>query len=146
MAIQNKQQPSRPRLISNALLILGGLFLVTNLLLPNLFGPKIPQVPYSVFIKQVEDGQVARASVGQNQIRYQLQGDDIQAGEVLATTPIFDLELPQRLESKGVEFAAVPPPQKSWFSNILGWVIPPLIFVGIWQFFLFIVENTAFLL
>jgi cell division protease FtsH len=136
MAIQNKPKPSRARLITNALLVLGGLFLVTNLLLPSLSGPKIPQVPYSMFIKQVEDGQVARASVGQNQIRYQLQGNDIQPGQVLTTTPLFDLELPQRLENKGVEFAAVPPPKNSWFGSILGWVIPPLIFVAIWRFFL----------
>jgi cell division protease FtsH len=136
MTVKNKPQPPRSRLIANILLSLAGLFLLTNLLLPQFFGPQIPQVPYSLFINQVEDGQVARASVGQNQIRYQLQGEDSQPGQVLATTPIFDLELPQRLENKGVEFAAVPPPQKSWFSNILGWVIPPLIFVAIWQFFL----------
>jgi cell division protease FtsH len=55
---------------------------------------------------------------------------------VLRTTPIFDLELPKRLEEKGIEFAAAPPPRNSWFGTILSWVIPPLIFVGIWQFFL----------
>ncbi len=135
MGIKDKP-PSRPRQIGNILLVLAGLFFLANLFLPQLFGAPIPQVPYSLFIEQVEDGQVARASVGQNEIRYQLKDESAQPGQVLRTTPIFDLELPKRLEEKGIEFAAAPPPRTGWFTNILGWVIPPLIFVAIWQFFL----------
>ncbi len=135
MGIKDKP-PSRSRQIGNILLLLAGLFFLANLFLPQLFGPPIPQVPYSLFIDQVEDGQVARASVGQNEIRYQLKDESAQPSQVLRTTPIFDLELPKRLEEKGIEFAATPPPRTGWFTNILGWVIPPLIFVAIWQFFL----------
>ena len=137
MAIKNKPQPSRYRLIGNILLSLAGLFFLANLFVPQIFGNPVPQVPYSLFIDQVEDGNVARVSVGQNEIRYQLKDEDSQQlGQVLKTTPIFDLELPKRLEAKGIEFAASPPPKNGWFTNILSWVIPPLIFVGIWQFFL----------
>ncbi|MDX2272833.1 MAG: ATP-dependent zinc metalloprotease FtsH4 [Cyanobacteriota bacterium] len=136
MAIKDQPQPSRPRLIGNILLLVSGLFLLANLFLPMILGPSIPRVPYSLFIEQVDDGEVARASIGQNEIRYQLRGKDNEIGQVLATTPIFDLELPNRLEAKGVEFAAAPPPKNNWFGTILSWVLPPLIFVGIWQFFL----------
>ncbi len=135
MAIKDKPQPPRSRQIGNILLLISGLFLLANLFLPSLFGPQIPKVPYSIFINQVEDGDVARASVGQNEIRYQLKDENNQPGQVLSTTPIFDLELPKRLEEKGIEFAAAPPPKNSWFTTLLGWVIPPLIFVGILQFF-----------
>jgi len=135
MAIKDKPQPPRSRQIGNILLLISGLFLLANLFLPSLFGPQIPQVPYSIFINQVEDGDVARASVGQNEIRYQLKGENNQPGQVISTTPIFDLELPKRLEDKGVEFAAVPPPRNNWFTTLLSWVIPPLIFIGILQFF-----------
>ncbi|MGK7873234.1 MAG: ATP-dependent zinc metalloprotease FtsH4 [Xenococcaceae cyanobacterium] len=136
MSIKDKPQPSRTRLIANILLLLAGLFFLANLFLPQLFAPPIPQVPYSLFIDQVEDAEVARVSVGQNEIRYQLKDEYSQPGQVLRTTPIFDLELPKRLEEKGIEFAATPPPRNRWFTNILGWVIPPLIFVAVWQFFL----------
>ncbi len=136
MAIKDKPQPPRSRQIGNILLLLSGLFLLGNLLLPSLLAPQIPRVPYSIFINQVEDGDVVRASVGQNEIRYQLKGENNQQGQVLSTTPIFDLELPKRLEDKGVEFAATPPPKNGWFFSLLGWVVPPLIFVAIWQFFL----------
>jgi cell division protease FtsH len=131
-----KKPPTRSRQIGNILLLLGGLFLLINIFLPQLFGPPIPQVPYSLFIDQIEDGKVARVSVGQNEIRYQIKDEQGELGQILRTTPIFDLELPNRLEAKGIEFAAAPPPKNGWFTSLLGWVIPPLIFVGIWQFFL----------
>jgi len=136
MAIKDKPQPPRSRQIGNILLLISGLFLLANLFLPIFLGPQIPQVPYSIFIKQVEDGDVARVSVAQNEIRYQIKGENNQPGQLLSTTPIFDLELPKRLEEKGVEFAAAPPPKNGWFISLLGWVVPPLIFVAIWQFFL----------
>lgn len=136
MAIKDKPQAPRNRRIGNIFLLLAGLFFLANLFLPYFLGPRVPQVPYSIFINQVEDSEVARVSVAQNEIRYQLKGENNQPGQVLSTTPIFDLELPKRLEDKGVEFAAVPPPKNSWITSLLGWVVPPLIFVAIWQFFL----------
>jgi cell division protease FtsH len=142
MAIKDQPQPPRSRQIGNILLLVSGLFLLANIFLPNLFGASVPRVPYSLFIHQVQDHDVARVSVGQNEIRYQLKGDEVQGegeakpGQVLATTPIFDLELPKLLEEQGVEFAAAPPPKNGWFNNVLSWVIPPLIFVAIWQFFI----------
>ncbi|MCW6038829.1 ATP-dependent zinc metalloprotease FtsH4 [Spirulina subsalsa FACHB-351] len=136
MSIKNTPQRSWTRLVGNILLIAGTGFLLINLFFPQLFASKPPQVPYSLFIDQVSDGEVARAYVTQDQIRYQLKGVDDKPGEILATTPIFDLQLPQRLEDSGVEFAAAPPKGNNWLGSLLSWVIPPLIFVGIWQFFL----------
>jgi cell division protease FtsH len=120
--------------IGSVLFWLGGLLLIVNIFLPGLLGNKIPQVPYSLFIDQVEDGDVTQVYIGQNQIRYQLKNetDSEEPGQILSTTPIFDLNLPKRLEDKGVQFAAAPPPRNTWFTTLLSWVIPPLIFVGIW--------------
>jgi cell division protease FtsH len=136
MAIKKQPQPRRTRQIGNILLLLSGVFLLINLFLPNLFAPPIPRVPYSLFIHQVQDQEVARVSVGQDEIRYQLKTETGEPGEIFSTTPIFDLELPKRLEDNGIEFAAIPPAKNSWFGSLLSWVIPPLIFVAVWQFFL----------
>ena len=136
MPIKEQPQPPRFRQIANILLVGSSLFLLLNLFLPQLFGPSIQQVPYSLFIHEVQEHQVARASVGQNEIRYQIKGESDLSGQVLRTTPIFDLELPKLLESEGVEFAATPPPTNGWFTSLLSWVVPPLIFVAIWQFFI----------
>ena len=136
MGVKNKPPGSRSRLISNILFIVSGLFLITNLFFPQLYGNPIPQEPYSMFIDRVEDGNVAKASVGQNEIIYELKDANAEQPQVFRTNPVLDLELPKRLEANGVEFTAAPPPKNNWLGNILGWVIPPLIFVAIWQFFI----------
>ena len=136
MGVKNKPPGSRSRLISNILFIVSGLFLITNLFFPQLYGNPIPQEPYSMFIDRVEDGNVARASVGQNEIIYELKDANAEQPQVFRTNPVLDLELPKRLEDNGVEFTAAPPPKNNWLGSILGWVIPPLIFVAIWQFFI----------
>jgi cell division protease FtsH len=136
MAIKNNPNPSWGRLIGNILLIAGVGLLLINILFPQIFAPSIPRVPYSMFIDQIGDGTVTRAYVGQDQIRYQLKGEGEKPGQILETTPVFDLQLPQRLENNGVEFAAAPPKGNNWFGTLLSWVIPPLIFVGIFQFFM----------
>ena len=135
MGVKDKPPGSRSRLISNILFIVSGLFLAVNLFFPQLFGEPTPQVPYSMFIDQVEDGNVARASVGQNEIIYELTDANAEQPQIFRTNPVLDLELPKRLEDNGVEFTAAPP-KNNWFGSILGWVIPPLIFVAIWQFFI----------
>ncbi|MDJ0903687.1 MAG: ATP-dependent zinc metalloprotease FtsH4 [Xenococcus sp. MO_188.B8] len=136
MSVKDKPPGSRPRLISNILFLIAGLFLFVNLFVPQLFGNPIPQVPYSLFIDQVDAGQVNKVSVGQNEIIYEVKGEYEQQSQILRTNPIFDLELPKRLEAQGVEFAAAPPPKNNWLGSILSWVIPPIIFVAIWQFFI----------
>ena len=135
MPIKDKPKPPRLNTLVGLLLLLPGLLLLFNLVLPLFFGPQIPRVPYSFFIEQVQDQDVARVSVGQDRIQYQLKDEASQPGQVLETTPIFDLELPKLLESKGVEFAATPPPSNRWFTTLLSWVIPPIIFVALFQFF-----------
>ncbi len=137
MAVKNEDpRRSRARLIGNILLLVGAGLLVLNLFFPNLFTPPIARVPYSFFVNQLEAGKVARVYIAQDQITYQLKSaTPDQPGEVLATTPIFDLSLPQRLEQNHVEFAAAPVPKNNWFGTLLSWVLPPLIFVGIFQLF-----------
>ncbi|MBO3463613.1 ATP-dependent zinc metalloprotease FtsH4 [Aetokthonos hydrillicola Thurmond2011] len=136
MPIKTEQPTPNPsRRFGSIFLALGALFLIANFILPFVLGPQIPGVPYSLFIHQVEAGEVARVQVGQNEIQFQLKTVNDQAGSVFSTTPIFDLGLPKLLEQKGVEFAAAPPPKNGWFTSLLGWVVPPLIFVAIWQFF-----------
>jgi len=117
-------------------LLIGAGLLIINIFLPNLFAPPLARVPYSLFVHEIEEGHVARVYIGQDQITYQLKGVSPEVpGDVISTTPIFDLNLPERLEKSGVEFAAAPVQKSGWFGTLLSWVIPPLIFVGIFQLF-----------
>jgi cell division protease FtsH len=136
MPVNKDPKPSRSRLLANLVLLVASVLLLINIVFSSLFGSQLAKEPYSMFIHRVEEQEVLRVSVGQNEIRYQVKDEAGQPGEVYTTTPIFDLQLPQRLEDNGVEFAAVPPPKGQWFGSLLSWVIPPLIFIGVWRFFL----------
>ncbi len=131
---QDDNRPNKRFGTINLVLIGFGVLLLLSSLLPNP-GLQVPRVPYSLFINQVNDGDVKRAYITQDQIRYELAKPEEGAPSVLATTPIFDMDLPQRLESKGVEFAAAPPKKPNIFTTVLSWVVPPLIFILVLQFF-----------
>ncbi|AAQ00382.1 MULTISPECIES: ATP-dependent zinc metalloprotease FtsH [Prochlorococcus] len=131
---QDENQPNRRFGIINLVLIGFGALLLLSSFFPNQ-NIQVPRVPYSLFINQVNDGEVKRAYITQEQIRYELSAPTEGAPSVLATTPIFDMDLPQRLENKGVEFAAAPPKKPNIFTTILSWVVPPLIFILVLQFF-----------
>jgi cell division protease FtsH len=143
MSIEEESNRPNFRVFSNIFLILGVLVLITNITLPLILGPQIAGVPYSLFIHQVQQGEVQRVQISQNQIQFQLKTDTTKliktdvppATQIFTTTPIFDLGLPKLLEEQGVEFAAAPPPANAWIGNLLSWVLPPLIFIVIWQLF-----------
>jgi len=132
---EDDNQPNRRFGIINLVLIGFGVLLLISSFVPNQGMQQVPRVPYSLFIDQVNDGAVKRAFITQDQIRYELSAPEDGAPAVLATTPIFDMDLPQRLEDKGVEFAAAPPKKPNIFTTILSWVVPPLIFILVLQFF-----------
>ncbi len=131
---QDENQPNRRFGVINLILIGFGALLLFSSFFPSQ-NMQVPRVPYSLFINQVNDGEVKRAYITQDQIRYELSSPTEGAPSVLATTPIFDMDLPQRLEAKGVEFAAAPPKKPNIFTTILSWVVPPLIFILVLQFF-----------
>ena len=131
---QDDNRPNRRFGIINIVLIAFGVLLLVSSFIPNPAN-QVPRVPYSLFIDQVNDGVVKRAYITQEQIRYELAEPEEGSPPVLATTPIFDMDLPQRLENKGVEFAAAPPKKPNIFTTILSWVVPPLIFILVLQFF-----------
>ena len=132
---QDDNRPNRRFGVINLVLIGFGVLLLFSSFIPSNGMQQVPRVPYSLFIDQVNDGAVKRAFITQDQIRYELSNPEEGSPPVLATTPIFDMDLPQRLETKGVEFAAAPPKKPNIFTTILSWVVPPLIFILVLQFF-----------
>lgn len=137
---KSPMKPPRMRQFGGSFLILLTLLLVLNLFLPSLFAPRVPQVPYSDFIHQVKAGKVDKAIVGNEKIEYAIKTQDKDGKtveQVYQTTPVaIDLDLPKILRENKVEFAAPQPDQNAWIGKVFSWVLPPLIFVGIWSFFM----------
>ncbi|QIR36708.1 ATP-dependent metallopeptidase FtsH/Yme1/Tma family protein [Tolypothrix sp. PCC 7910] len=135
---KNQLKPSRWRQFGGSFLILLTVLLLLNFIVPSFFGPRLPQVPYSDFVVQVEAGKVERAMVGSDRIEYVLKTqtpDGKPTEQVLTTTPVaLDLDLPKILREHNVEFAAPTPDQNGWLNTLISWVAPPLIFFGIWGF------------
>jgi len=129
-------QTPKPRQFGGSLLILFTVLLLLNFIVPS-FGSRSPQVPYSDFINQVESGKVTKAIVGSEQIEYAVKpdatGDQPAPDRVFVTRPVaLDLDLPKILREHNVEFAAPAPDNNGWIGTLLSWVVPPLIFFGIW--------------
>lgn len=140
MPVENNNKrslkPSRPRQIGGGLLILFTILVLLNFIIPS-FGPQLPQASYSDFINQVQSGKVDRAIVGNDRIEYSLKTDananESAPSQVFVTTPVaLDLDLPKILREHNVDFAAPAPNNNGWIGTLLSWVVPPIIFFGIW--------------
>mgnify|MGYP001794577979 FL=1 len=133
-------KPPKMRQFGSSLFILLTLLLLLNFIVPSFSGPQYPQAPYSEFIAQVQQGNVERAIIGSDRIQYVLNPENVYGSDidkVFTTTPVaLDLDLPKILRENNVEFAAPPPDKNAWIGTLLSWVIPPLIFFGIWGFFM----------
>jgi cell division protease FtsH len=71
--------------------------------------------------------------------------DRVQQAETIYSTVRIESDTPNLitlLDENGVEFGAAPPDQGGIFSTLLGWILPPLIFVGIWMWFLNRAQKT----
>ncbi|MEM9089686.1 MAG: ATP-dependent zinc metalloprotease FtsH [Cyanobacteria bacterium P01_F01_bin.53] len=127
-----KDKSPQQRKTANWIFLVITAMLVISTFLPTSFSQRAEPVPYSTFIDQVKEHQVVSADVGEKQIHYQLE----EGGAVYETMPVFDLNLPTVLQENGVEFSATPPSGTAWIENLLSWVAPPLIFVGVWVLFM----------
>ena len=88
---QDENQPNRRFGIINLVLIGFGALLLFSSFFPS-SNTQVPRVPYSLFINQVNDGEVKRAYITQDQIRYELSSTEDGAPSVLATTNLLSVE------------------------------------------------------
>ncbi len=104
------------------------------LLLQNLWTGyrTIEPLPYSDFIAQLEAGNVEAIAVGANQIQGTLKKPLADGRRQFVTTRV-DPRLASDLEKYHVKFTGVV--ENTLFKDLLAWVVPTLIFFGIWFFF-----------
>jgi cell division protease FtsH len=98
--------------------------------------PSGQSIPYSEFKALVRSGQVAEVTVGDQTISGTLKsarGEGRQASTQFTTTRIEDPKLVEELEAHGVKFTGEV--VSRWLPEVLGWVIPLLLLIGVWSFF-----------
>ncbi len=94
--------------------------------------PQGTALPYSEFKSLVRSGQVAEVVVGDALIRGTLKKADGPTG--FSTVRIEDTTLVADLEAQGVKFSGEV--LNRWLPELLGWVVPVLLLVGMWSFFM----------
>jgi cell division protease FtsH len=92
------------------------------------------QLPYSEFKSLLKEGKVAEVTVGEQLIRGELK-PSTQNGkaEPFTTTRIDDPGLVAELEQAKVKYAGEM--VSRWLPEVLSWIIPLLLLVGVWSFF-----------
>jgi cell division protease FtsH len=92
-------------------------------------------IPYSKFLDYVKDGKVAEVAITSNQIQGKLKGetDGMAEGTVFRTVRV-DPEISDLLSEQDIVFKGEI--ESTFFRDILSWVVPIFIFVGIWYFFM----------
>ncbi|MEN8260037.1 MAG: ATP-dependent metallopeptidase FtsH/Yme1/Tma family protein, partial [Pseudomonadota bacterium] len=92
------------------------------------------EIPYSQFLKYVEEDRVDKAIVTERYIQGIIKPKDPEKGEAqpFVTVPLWNNDLVQTLEKHGVEY--VVRQGGDWFSNfLLNWVLPLGVLVLFWS-------------
>ena len=98
--------------------------------------PSGRSVSYSEFKTQLHEGRIAEVTVGDQTIRGTLKPTATAApdgGSTFSTTRIDDPKLVEELEQAHVKYSGEV--TSRWLPEVLGWVVPLLLLMGVWTFF-----------
>ena len=124
------KSPKRPLLYYYCIVLL--IILLFNMLItPLLTANQVTSVDYGTFMDMIDEGNIGRVQVEDSQILF----TDRAGTTVYETVPMEDPTLTERLHNSGAEFARVMEESTSPFwSFLLSFVLPILIFVGLGQY------------
>jgi cell division protease FtsH len=91
----------------------------------------VEPLPYSEFQRLLKAGEVTEISIADNTIQGSLK-QPLQDGRQKFVTTRVDPSLAKDLAQYDVKFTGVV--ENTFFKDLLGWVLPAVIFVGIWIF------------
>src|SRR3954471_14806892 len=89
---------------------------------------------YSDFKVRVRADQVQEVTLSDDRVRGILKPTDGGKGKLFSAIRVTDPKLSEELDAHGVKYTGEV--ASRWISDVLGWVIPLLLIVGLWTFFL----------
>ena len=90
-------------------------------------------VPYSQFEEWLEQGRIAEITVSDKSINGTLR-EPLPDGKRYFHTTRIEPDLAERLKKYNVTYSGQV--ESTWLRDILSWIVPALVFVGIWMFML----------
>ncbi len=100
--------------------------LILNNFLSHTFGPV--QIPYSEFLAKLRQDKIKELAIGEH-IIHGIMLDD-HGKEVYFTTVRVPTDLAKELEGHNIKFSGEI--QSAFLRNLLSWMVPLLLFIGIW--------------
>ncbi|WP_233224750.1 ATP-dependent zinc metalloprotease FtsH [Thiomonas sp. X19] len=91
----------------------------------------VQTVPYSQFQTELQQGKFSNVVVGQQTITGTLKSPDATGKKIMVAVRV-DPQLAGQLQRQGVTYSQAY--SNTWLSNILSWVLPALVFFGVWYF------------
>ncbi|MHB1667104.1 ATP-dependent zinc metalloprotease FtsH [Thiomonas sp.] len=91
----------------------------------------VQTVPYSQFQTELQQGKFSNVVVGQQTITGTLKSPDATGKKIMIAVRV-DPQLAGQLQRQGVTYSQAY--SNTWLSNILSWVLPALVFFGVWYF------------
>jgi len=91
----------------------------------------VEPLPYSEFQRMVKAGEISEISITDNSIQGTLK-KPLEDGRQKFVTTRVDPALAKDLSEYDVKFTGIV--ENTFFKDLLGWVLPAVIFVGIWMF------------
>ena len=114
--------------IWNLVIAIGIMFLLQT----YLFAPREEHIAYSQFEELIQNDQVKEVVIGPEIIEGIYKGQQANSGKPKAfkTVRVDDPDLVKDLNAHGIQFSGQY--QSSLLKGILGWVLPMIIFFGVW--------------
>jgi cell division protease FtsH len=110
-----------------------GALLVVALMQAWFVAPSGRQVSYSEFKQAVRAGQVAEVTLGDQMVRG-VYKRDVNGQRNFSAARIEDPKLLEELDAASVKYTGEF--VSRWLPEILGWVLPILLLIGVWSFFM----------
>ena len=90
-------------------------------------------IAYSEFIEEVRSGNIQKVEIEADRVTTRVTRKN---GETFVTFKPEDRDLTNELLAKGITFTQEPPPQNSFFLSLLVSLLPVLLLVGVWVYFM----------
>ena len=97
--------------------------------------PKVQEMHYTDFMKQVEDGQVSKVVLVENVIKGTLS-DGTEFKAVMPGFPYQEDNLVDKLQAKNIDIKAENPPEPPWWSGLISSLLPIVLLAALWFFFM----------
>jgi cell division protease FtsH len=94
---------------------------------------RIESIPYSEFQTLLVEGKLAEIAISSTKIRGTLKDPSTGGPEFIETVRI-EPDFARDLATHNVKFSGVI--ESTWLSQLLSWILPTALFVGIWLFFI----------